>query len=288
MMKNLSITAKYIYKLMFICLLTGGAFYGFAASDDVGHIDDSPRSIGFELIDGLIVVKASYGGVSGHFVLDTGAPTSLINQKVRHSEFQLWSPKGSHKGAEVTIADFSFGMISKSSLDVWAMDLSFLEQQLDHDIDGIIGNDIWENHQVIINYANQEITFHHKGDAMSIHPDQYDIASVPWKELTDELRTITLQINGEEKYMAFDTGAGINVLHESEGNQQIDFGQAQMEHVVINQVPFITSDLSVLMEQAGKDAIDGIISPYSLKADIIILDFSNERVHVCWKKVSSS
>ena len=248
----------------------------------------SSKTVSFELVDGLIIVKAQFEGQTGNFILDTGAPTLLLNKKVEAQEFEVWSPSGVTSSQEIQIKEFEFGVVKKTDVLGWAMDLSPLEEKMDLPIAGIVGNDIWDNHQVIIDFKNQLITFHRKGDAVSITSTDYHIASLPWVMYDDELRVVKLEVNGRVRNMAFDTGAGINVLDTDEVDSDKHFGEAKVDQITIKELPFVQHDLSNLNNDKLGDTIDGILSASSLQTDIAVLDFSNNRLHLCWEKQSVS
>lgn len=286
-MTLLSLTSRiytYARRLMYIALILMMSFVSHASSSMISGENPSKTSVSFELVDGLIVVEASVQGQKGNFILDTGAPVVVLNQEVEKQEFELWTPQGDSPGKDITVDDFRFGTISKRSLDAWALDLSYLETKMNRQITGIVGNQIWDDHQLIIDYKNKLITFHLKGDDVAITTDQYHIASLPWKVHNDHLRVIQLEINGRYRQMAFDTGAGISVLDDDIEDSDRAFGEARLDNITIEQLPFTQSDLSILNDNQTPSSIDGILSASSLEADIVVLDFSNNRLHLCWDR----
>lgn len=290
-MLPISYTALYTYKNTYICVL---AILLCLNSDLQANNGTEPtdvrssKTVSFELVDGLIIVKAQFEGQTGNFVLDTGAPTLLLNKKVEAQEFDVWSPSGVTSSQEIQIKEFEFGVVKKTDVIGWAMDLSPLEEKIDLPIAGIVGNDIWDNHQVIIDFKNKLITFHRKGDAVSITSSDYHIASLPWVMHDDELRVVKLEVNGRLRNMAFDTGAGINVLDVNEADSDQHFGEAKIDQITIKELPFVQHDLSNLNNGALDINIDGILSASSLQTDIAVLDFSNNRLHLCWEKQPTS
>jgi len=270
--------------LFLLCLAASGPVQssGHYAATDL----PSNKSISFELVDGLIIVQASYSGVSGNFVLDTGAPTVLLNQVVKEKDFDLWTPGGTSGGKEIRVNGFRFGHIQRDQIEGWAMDLSFLERKINLPIAGIVGNEIWGNQQIIIDFNNQVITFHQKGDKLKIRPDNYDVAILPWKSNENQQRVISLELGGVERMMTFDTGAGITVLDAAISLEDSHQSNAKVDHITILDLPFIQSDLSSLQSSTHTEEIDGILSATSLQADIVVLDFANDRLLFCWEKDS--
>jgi len=58
-------------------------------------------------------------------------------------------------GKEIEVSDFELGVIKKQNVDGWAMDLSFIEKKINLSIAGIVGNDLWQDYQIIIDFSAQ-------------------------------------------------------------------------------------------------------------------------------------
>ena len=267
---------------MMVVLCTHGSYANTPTSPTSEGLS---KHVSFELIDGLIVVEASIDGTLGNYILDTGSPILVLNRMVEDREFEIWTPQGSSSGRDIEVENFRFGMVSRDKLDAWALDLSYVERQINLPLSGIVGNQIWEDHQLIIDYKRKIITFQQEGDHVDISSDQYHIASLPWLEHNDNLRLVELEVNGRNRLMTLDTGASISVLDENLEDSHLTYGQARLDHVTIDRIPLKQSDLSTLNPPSSTIAVEGILSVAALEADIVVLDFSNDRLHFCWDKV---
>jgi len=252
-------------------------------------VDDSAESaaVSFELVNGLIIVKAQVQGQQGNYVLDTGAPTSLINKKIENGQFELWSPRGIYESEEIQINDIRLGAIKKSQMLGWAMDMSALEEQVNVPLAGILGNDFWENRRIIINYADQTIVFHESGLKEEICSEQFHIASLTLEDHAQDLHIVELEIDGQQRRMAFDTGAGVNVLDQGLSANDVTTTLTKLGQIEVKNLSYVNLDLSELNQSTDDAEVHGILSASALDAEFVIIDYKVNRIHICWRRSNS-
>jgi len=102
----------------------------------------------------------------------------------------------------------------------------------------------------------------------------------------DEHKVVELEINGVNRHMTFDTGAGINVIDHQVSDSFEELSSVKVSHILIEKMPFIESDLSSLNQNANELTVDGILSASSLNASIVIIDNKTNKLHLCWEKSS--
>ena len=123
----------------------------------------SSEQLPFEYRDGLIWVKVESGGFLFHFVLDSGAESSVISlETVKRLGVKLGSAQTVHAvsalvracrvdGFNATVA----GVHLKGN--PLAMDLSGVSRSCSRSIDGLIGHEFFQGRIVQINYKKQLI-----------------------------------------------------------------------------------------------------------------------------------
>ncbi len=243
----------------------------------------------FELVDGLILVQASRDGRPGSYILDTGAPHLMINQKVDRVDFQLWTVNGNMNSSEVDISTFEYGSILREDVEAWAMDLTYIEDLIGRPIAGILGNNLLKDYSIVINYEHREISFIADRVSFTTSVHDYDVTSVNISDYEDHLPIVELQVDGQLKKLAFDTGAAISVLDAtsiSDAASTTTFRSIGINNIKISKAPFCFKNLSEL-KNLQDHAVDGILSVTSLNASKVLIDYKTERIYMFWSKEQS-
>ena len=114
----------------------------------------------------LVIVEGSIGNVQKlHFLVDTGAYPSVIDQKIAHNLGLAEQPGRvnlSNKSVQtrlVVLPSLVLGPIHAESLPVLTEDLSFFQKALGHKVDGIVGLDVLRKSSFTINYKTKEMLF---------------------------------------------------------------------------------------------------------------------------------
>ncbi len=236
----------------------------------------------FELVDGLIVVQASKDGHAGNYILDTGAPHLMVNQKVEMEDFQLWTVKGSQKGEKIDITTFEYGSILRQDIEAWAMDLTYIEDVIGRPIAGILGHDLLKEYSIEIDYQKNEIILIVDRSAYTVSSTDYNITSMSISSYADHLPIVELDIEGVTKKLVFDTGAAVSVLDQSD--MELNTSKTiSINNIKIESAPFCSKDLSELTAKSHT-TVDGILSVSSLDAAKVLIDHSSERIFLFWSK----
>ena len=283
---------KYTLKY-FICVL----IIGLGSSDILPSNDpfnenntypDLISSVHFELIEGLILIKASLDGKEGNFILDTGTPSLILNQKVDKGDFIVWTAKGDQPSCQLNLKNFECGNIIKKQLEGWSLDLSHVETLIKKPLLGIIGSDLIMNHRLLIDYENNEILLLPKEvKKVGFDLNNYDISHIPFDIEKGHMPIVTLEVADQNKRLVFDTGAGISVLHSNERDKKesrVEKYDINIRNTLIQDVNFKTQSLSDLRDLSNYQ-LDGILSVSSLNSSKVIIDYTNSRISCFWKKV---
>ncbi len=96
----------------------------------------------------LPIVKAKVGNRQFQFLLDTGAASTLLNQKSFSSPeateitMESWNGPAAASAREVTLPNFTIGEHSLANLKLLAVDLTPLERSCQKRVDGVLGADL--------------------------------------------------------------------------------------------------------------------------------------------------
>ena len=236
-----------------------------------------------EIVNGMIFVKASINSDTGNYMLDTGAPMLVINQKNVDEDNAV---KASGVAGEFVISAtkvnrFSWGGAEHRRIEAALVDLSHFEASSQYSIAGLIGYDMLKGYELFIDYGQKQLALLDPAKNQLLQagmPDQI-ISFV----LQDHLPVVTVEIGGQTLHFALDTGAGANLIDEkylnllpresfTEGTQEelrgvdknvrpvtaANIRKMRLGAIDFNDMKFLFTDLSHL-ESASGLKIDGIL-----------------------------
>jgi hypothetical protein len=183
-------------------------------------------TVGFTLAENLIVVDAEINGISGNYLVDTGAQTIVLN-RTRFASDDIETVAMDHappSGVGGIMQDVQgvvglqlrWGAIQIGDLRGLVTDLAHLEKSIGVPIAGIIGFNVLERFQVHFNYAAGELTLYSLDDENRpiVQSDQGDPAQIMQFEMAAHIPVFPVQIAGFELRMGLDSGAGGAMLFE--------------------------------------------------------------------------
>lgn len=261
------------------------------------------KVIGFEVSGAFIIVEASVDGRSGRYILDSGAPGLILNDRVLEaidSAVALGSvvPIGQRR-----VGSFAWGPLRQTAIDAYVLDLSYLEGDHGSDIAGIIGYDQLAVHPVAIDYPRRTISF-----LPSHRAARREGTRISFR-LRGHLPVLSAVVDRQRIGLAFDTGAGINLIDHG---YFPDFEDVSAElpavgvrglgavtqlvprrSVALTQtdqtnwlhLPYGFADLSSFDESlsdgstAGR-GIDGVLGQEWMRNRVITIDYSRGRLYV--------
>lgn len=163
--------------------------------------------------NGMVFVKANLNDQQRIFMLDSGAPMLIINQKnIEENTMQAASVAGAFHVGSVIAEHFSWAGIEYRKIEAVSVDLSHLESSTHLDIAGLIGYDILKNYEVFLDYEQQQLALLNPGKGKLLQ------ATSP-KETIDftldqHLPVLEVSIGGQTLRFAMDTGAGANLIDQ--------------------------------------------------------------------------
>jgi predicted aspartyl protease len=177
-------------------------------------------TVPFELADRIIVVQAEINGVTGNYLVDTGAQAVMLNStrftKDNLETFELDHPLPKGAGGEIQNVraardlELEWGAIRIQGLRGLVTDLTHLEKNLGGiEVMGLIGYNVLEKFQVHFDYAAGELSlFSLDGDNKPILETQLGEPelTVPF-DMMGHIPVLPVRIAGQDMKMGLDSGA---------------------------------------------------------------------------------
>lgn len=165
----------------------------------------------FELVRGIIVVKAEIEGKFENFILDTGSPMMILNENpVGEHSFQANTLQGGIAGEWKEIDQFAWAGVRKFDIKALSMDIGHLESFTERPIRGLIGYEFFGDFDLLLDFQNQLVTLAPQGYAAKLKG--WTLRSEMDFSMEGHIPVIEANI-GEAKFrFGLDTGAGANLL----------------------------------------------------------------------------
>ncbi|WP_194775688.1 aspartyl protease family protein [Pararhodonellum marinum] len=185
------------------------AFYGWS--------NPAVTSVPFELRNNLVIIHASVNGKNGLFIMDTGVPEIILNNRYFYGKptgDRFYGISGSEMVKDVDFIRFNLGGFEKQGFAT-ITDFSALERTSGLKILGVVGNSIFKNCELVLDYTFKELTIYRldkKGNRLAsknIHQTPLD--TLPFT-LGNGVPFIEVLANGKRLKMSVDSGASANVM----------------------------------------------------------------------------
>jgi predicted aspartyl protease len=160
----------------------------------------------------LVMVEGSIGNVQKlHFLVDTGAYPSIVDQKIirnlglAEEPARLNLANKSVQTGRVILPSLMLGPVRVDALPVLTQDLSYMQKAVGYKVDAIIGLDVLRRSSFTIDYRTKEIRFGPIEDLAFSAPFDSDQPVV----------TIRTRLQNHQLRLVVDTGCPNVVLFES-------------------------------------------------------------------------
>lgn len=186
-------------------------------------VKDSIRfTVPFTRMGNLIIIKGKVENVEGNFILDTGCPTLLLNKtyfrdyEQQASETESTGVSGQDAGSvELTIPAFQFGEAIYNRLHAHIASLATIENSKGIKILGLIGMQLLEGFEMLIDYETGNIhfqsAFKKEQPGYSLFSDTTVLNTVPLI-LTDHRIILSTIYGGKNIKLLLDSGAETAIL----------------------------------------------------------------------------
>lgn len=199
--------------LLAVCAHTQARYSGFAAGEEALQLTKAVnfRSVPYEVVKGMIFVKAEIEGQQGNFILDTGAPTLIINGDGTGEGSEEWqSVSSDFKAQSIRVNKFNWAGIEKRGIEAIALDISHLEEVYQRELLGIIGYQIFEGHEILVNASTMQIIILN-GKKNYLSQIGKPIATLSF-DMQDHLPVIRAKAGNQAYLFGFDSGCTANLL----------------------------------------------------------------------------
>lgn len=160
---------------------------------------------------GFILIEARIDGVTGTYILDTGAPGIILNnQHSNHKPSGSEMLQGAQGGVEAkwtNIRKLELGDLRIKTDQALLLNLEYLETAVKRKIDGLIGLEVFQGYEVLLDLPGAMLILSRKkGSLKPANGLRIPIQS------QQHLPVATITINGQNYRFGIDTGSKSNLL----------------------------------------------------------------------------
>ena len=259
----------------------------------------------FTMLEGMMVVEATINKEKGNFIIDTGAPTLVLNERPKPKEGI--AGRGISNGLvtdEVKVKEFNWSGINKKNVDAFKVDISHLEKVSGKELAGIIGYDILKEVELLVDYTNQTVQLSPVKSKNSV--SNKPIAVIPFT-MQAHLPVIKVKIGKKRLRLALDTASESNILDakifnkinkdlisnqkvgEIQGvDQEVKLvkvatvAQTNVKDLPFDNMPYLFTDLSHLKSESEL-YIDGLLGYPFFKQGKMSINYKEQKIYV-WAK----
>lgn len=263
--------------------------------------------IGFEEVplevkNGKLLIRAKVDGKEGFFILDTGAPSLIINQLPVYSvSDNAFSIDQSFAAEPFEVSEFEWAGNQFYGVQGYAIDLSHLEQSLDVPILGMVGHAILQNYEVYIDFKAERLFLRKAEDVLAVAGLSNHTITM---QVEQGLPIVEGQIGGQRVRLIVDLGTAGNVMDRDlvkrglnqhytttdlaklrgldQKTSMVESGQIESFAVgglEVGPQPFLLTDLSQLRDVTGIN-ISGILGYDFFKEYRCIIDYKRNLLHL--------
>jgi hypothetical protein len=177
--------------------------------------------IPFRLEGNLLIIEANLNGQTGKFLLDTGAPELIVNERyfegtrVSRDQRQLVDFNGhTSEARRYAVTKFSIGDLTIKKQFALSVDLTSIEKVKGIQLLGIIGYSILKDLELLFDFDRHELSIapsQKKGFAFTVSESPDAIFDL---RFSGHLPYLVAQIGKKKFRFGLDTGSEVNIIDE--------------------------------------------------------------------------
>ncbi len=265
--------------------------------------------IPFDLKGGLIFLTANMSGQQDSFVLDTGAPSLLLNRKVPidSSDTVATDITGSVPMQNVIIPKFIIGNITTERVNAYFLDLSHIQANKQHKVAGMIGYEQIKGHELFLDYQRRQMLL--LDTERGIYPEAIEPSGYIPFTMQKHFIVVVVKIGGKKLKFGIDTGAEVNLLSKKTyeklaahfkfekedsirirgvkekalNSQQVIIEQTIIRRKNYANMPYVVMDME-RMNNIYEIKLDGILGYPFLASQKFSINYADKMMYI-WKDV---
>lgn len=267
---------------------------------------DVPRSLEtkFDLSGGLIFITDEEGQEPCNFLLDTGAPTLILNEQASPclSSAMVVGVNGNSSISNKKVKDFSVQGMPVGNMRSYLTDLSSIERVKRKAIKGILGYKVLKAFELFIDYDRRYLMLFEQG-ASDLHAFIKPVDAIPLY-VKGHFPIVKVKIGNRNYFFAIDTGAEVNVINkrwekkickkldrpkinhlvQGLGPKPIVMSSMRLPEISIGEevhaeMEFVFADLEYL-NQANGFELDGILGYPFLSSGKFSINYKDRKLYV--------
>lgn len=185
---------------------------------------EQPVTVTIGLVGNSILVNASINGTDGHFLIDTGSPGLILNDKYfkgipkPNEKTDILDFQGNRNAATfLPVSNFMVSSMEMPRELALVTDLSKLEIIKGVAIHGVIGYRSLKRFELLFDFENKTLTLYplgKKGQPVGRQMNQVPTSVLDIK-MSGHLPFFITSINRKKMKIGIDSGSEINVMHQS-------------------------------------------------------------------------
>jgi len=253
--------------------------------------------------------RAIVNGESRTFIIDNGSPRLILNSEYFESENvkSISSAQGVNTSISnmdiVQLEEFDFYGIKIKDSKALTMDIAHLEQQLETEIYGLIGYEVYKDYDMLFDYENNTLTLIQPNATKKYLETHYKKSKIEENsiEMFGHIPVVKVKVGKVEFNFGLDCGASSNLLDEKyyvsfkkyiSKNEKTDVSGAgetknnvdagNLKEMTIGKKKFkstrtVFNDMSHL-NTAYNVQLDGLVGYEILSKQKILLSFQNKKL----------
>jgi len=201
-------------------------FYSIAIADE----NTNSISIPFTQAGNLIIVSAKADHLSGNFIFDTGSEYLILNKQHANNGSNKKNiisigNTGKFEVNELHVDIFQLDQMEITDLRAHVVDLHQIELKKNIKIMGIIGYNVFQFFEIVIDYPNHRITLskvNKKGMRLDMESStEFPCDSLPFT-LDRHFIVLKVSVNGVNLKFYLDSGAELNMIDKKVGQKVLE------------------------------------------------------------------